>query len=245
VIDYIAYSKMLTLQVDMCFPFEYGFYRKIGLENLNQITEIGCGNGYFLKTLSEYYTKPKYLGFDHSVELIKMAQTGSEKINFRVGSVEFLDNTADLLILRLIMHQLENRKNFIAKLSEILPSTSQVVIIDAFDEHFQLTPELPAFNEHLKKHREALSPNTASRSIKHFIEQEMNEFSFYLDKSNYYYVPSLLPDYKEKYYKYMLSTSMILGCHQNVLDEINTWREDPYAYAQIGIFMYCFKKLKK
>jgi len=245
VIDYFSYSEMLTVQVDMCFPFEYGFYRKIGVQNMRRIAEVGCGNGYFLNTLSKYFGDAKYYGYDHCGELIKLAQSDSNQIDFQVGSIDSLKREYDLLILRLIMHQLEDREAFIEKLSKTLSEKTQLVIIDPFDKKFQLTPKLPAFNEHLARHRDILSPNTAARNVKEFIEQEVGKFGFQLVEDNCYYIPSVLPGYKKKYYEYMLSTSRIIGCSQAVLKEIDSWYHDPNAYAQIGLFMTCFRKLQE
>lgn len=191
-INYNAYSEMLAIQVDMCFPFEIGLYRDIATNSMRSIVEVGCGNGYFLKILNKYFPYPQYCGYDHSPELIEISRSESSQIKFQIGSINSLTSKCDLLILRLIMHQLEDRKGFIAKISENLADGGQVIIIDAHDEFFQLTPELPAFSNHLARHREILSPNTATRNIKEIILKEMTEKGFKIDKQIYYFVPSLL-----------------------------------------------------
>lgn len=243
-IDYQAYSKMLTTQVDMCFPFEYGFYKETILDEHKNILEIGCGNGTFLRTLSQYYPEKKYTGFDYCKQLIEIANESSQQIDFQFGSTELLKyHEYDLVILRLIVHQLENREEFISDLSDHLVEGARVIIVEPFDDKFQMTPRLPAFNEHLKKHREVLSPNTASRNLKSSLQKEMESFNFSLIKENDFYVPSLLPDYRKKYYDYMVSTSRIIGCEQDVLDDIATWYDSPDSFVQIGLFMNCYIKL--
>lgn len=136
-----------------------------------------------------------------------------------------------------------NRKKFISTESKHLTNGECVIIVEPFDEKFQLIPNLPAFNDHLKKHRETLSPNTASRNLKASLEEEMKALGFYLDYESYYYVPSLIPEYKEKYYEYMVATSKIIGCKQNVINDIKTWYQVSDAFAQIGMFMNCYTKL--
>lgn len=241
-LNYQSYSKMLNIQVNMCFPFEQVFFDNIGLHNMQNIAEVGCGNGCFLNILSQNYPDSRFYGFDINEELIKIAVSEHNKLNFQVGTVDSINSNYDLLILRLIMHQLENRKKFIGSFSKLLSINSNVVIIDPFDELFQLRPNMPEFNQHLISHRKILSPNSATRDTKNFIEQEMSEFGFKLDKQIYYYVPSSLPDYKQKYYEYMKATSEIIGCTQNVLDEIEEWFQDSNAFAQIGLYMYNFIK---
>lgn len=243
-INYLSYSRMLKIQVNMCFPFEKVFFDNIGLSKMKSIVEVGCGNGYFLGELSKQYPAANYFGYDISEDLIKIADSEqrNNNINCMVGTIDSIDVECDLLILRLVMHQIEQRKNLIEIFSKKLSKKCQVLIIDPCDEFFQLTPALPAFNKHLITHRDTLSPNSASRDTKIFIEQEMAEVGYKLDKQIYYYIPSSLPNYKKNYYDYMIATSEIIGCSQNVLEEINTWYMDPNAHAQIGLYMYNFKK---
>ncbi len=89
----------------------------------------------------------------------------------------------------------------------------------------------------MKKHHEKLSPNTASRNLKVSLKEEIKDLGFSLNKESYYYVPSILPCYKKKYYEYMIETSKIIGCEKKVLDDINNWYELTNAFEQIGLFI--------
>lgn len=86
-IDYNSYSDMLTEQVEMCFPFEKIFFQKLEINKLKHIAEIGCGNGSFLKKLSEHYPEPYYKGYDHCDSLIEIAKQHHKKnLDFEIGS---------------------------------------------------------------------------------------------------------------------------------------------------------------
>lgn len=242
-IDYHFYSEMLSEQVEMCFPFEKSFFQRLELNNFNHIGEVGCGNGSFLKKLSEHYPAPYYKGYDHCDSLISIAkQYKQQNLEFEIGSANSLGSYYDLIILRLIVHQLENRTLFFTELSCKLEKNSKVIVIEPYDEMFHISSDLPAFNKHLIKHREILSPNTASRNVKTFLEQEMNVLGFHLQDQFYYYIPSILPGYKDKYYRYMKSTCLITGCGADVLEDIEQWYLDPFSFVQIGLIVFGFIK---
>jgi len=236
---------MLSIQAEMCFPFEYSFYKDLHMDKIKNVVEVGCGNGNYLRILKTHFPNAIYEGLDHCEEFIKIArQTISDDLNIKHASLEGLTNNHDLIILRLVLHQIEDRISFIKKLSEVLNNDSQVIVIESWDVKFRLYPTLVNFLNHLKRHRDILSPNTASRHLKDCLKEEMKKVGLILDKENYYYVPSTLPGYKEKYYSYMLATSKIIGCSEEVIRDINAWYYNPAAYAQIGLFISNFKKEK-
>lgn len=242
-LNYDAYSKMLTEQVEMCFPFENSLFRKLNFSELANIAEVGSGNGSFLKKLSDAYPGPNYTGYDKCEPLIKIAQLEQNNIlKFQLGSAIDLGNHYDLVILRLIVHQLEDRTCFFKELSNKMKRSSQLVIIEPYDKMFHLFPELPAFNNHLEKHRKILSPGSANRNIHYFLDKEINQYGYKIKEQFYYYVPSTLPEYKSKYYEYMKSTSLITGYESNVFDEIEKWYSNPKSSAQIGLICYLLIK---
>ncbi|WP_133131356.1 class I SAM-dependent methyltransferase [Legionella yabuuchiae] len=242
-INYKAYSNMLSEQVDMCFPFEKAFYQKLNLDAMSKIVEIGSGSGEYLIKVCGSFPRPVYEGYDICKDLLDMSVSKEkENLKFKLGSVNDLESDYDLIILRLIVHQLEDREAFFFNLAEKTNDQTELVIIEPYDDLFYLSKDLPAFNEHLIKHRDVLSPSTARRNVNDYLEYELKEHGFALKERQYYYVPSLLPNYKEKYYRYMLATCQITNCSDEVIYEINKWYEDPDSFVQIGLVYFNFIK---
>lgn len=242
-INYEAYSKMLNEQVDMCFPFEKAFYQKLELNSMLNIVEVGSGSGHYLKTICESFPEPIYQGYDICKDLLDLsAKYEKENLKFKLGSVHDLDINHDLIILRLIVHQLEDRGEFFSELAKKAGQNTEIVIIEPYDVLFYLSKNLPAFNEHLAKHRDVLSPKNARRDVNDCLERELKDYGFILKEQHYYYVPSLLPTYKEKYYRYMLATCQITNCSADVINEINNWYEEPDSFVQIGLVYFNFIK---
>lgn len=242
-INYEAYAKMLNEQVEMCFPFEKAFYQKLNLNSMSNIAEIGSGCGTYLKTVQENYPKPTYKGYDISRDLLNLStEHEKENLTFKLGSVNDLDTNNDLIILRLIVHQLEERRTFFSEIAKKMGQKTELVIIEPYDALFYLSKKLPAFNEHLAKHRNVLSPSNARRNVNDYLEEELQEHGFVMKERHYYFVPSLLPNYKEKYYRYMLATCQITNCSDDVINEINNWYADPDSFVQIGLVYFNFIK---
>lgn len=246
-IDYIAYSEMLKIQVEMCFPFEYSFYKKIGINNLSVIAEIGCGNGYFLNKLHSAFNSPKYLGYDHSSKLIDLAklEKGNNGLILNLGSIDDMQGEADGILLRLITHQVSERAAFLKKVVSKLKPDGIIVVVDAFDDKFQIFPEMPKFMMRLRELRNIFSPDNATRDLKFAILNEMRDLGFESFAQEDYFVPSLLPGYKERYRDYMKATNSIQFNPGDEIREIDSWYDNGNSYVQIGLFMHAFRPIAK
>jgi trans-aconitate methyltransferase len=236
-----AYSKMLKIQSDLCFPFEALFYLDIGIENMKQITEIGCGNGCYLNMLAKQYPNAVYTGLDINEQLLNKAFP-KDNVVFSVGSSDKLASDNDLVILRLILHQIENKDDLLAEISEKVKSGSYIVVIDPYDQDFKIMPEMKAFNNHLSEHRKLLSPNNATRNTSETIVDELESLGFDLIKMKNYSVSSMIDGYKEKFYDYMKHTIEMTGSDEKVSQELKLWKDDMDSYIQIGLYISAFKK---
>ena len=243
-INYSSYSNMLSIQTNMCFPFEYNFYKKLGFDYFRDIIEIGCGNAVFLKTLGSVFPNLQLFGYDNCRQLISSQYKNETKLVLKFGSAEDIDIQADAIILRLILHQITDRRLFLAKIKSKINDQTKIIIIDTNDEKFFMTPELPNFNQHLIKHRNFFSSGHASRKVKDFIIQEMALIGFSLAEQESYYMPSSLFGYKEIYKNYFLEGCDVLSCTEEVRNEIESWYLNPTSYVQMGLFMYCFENNK-
>lgn len=234
---------MLSLQTKICFPFEYGFYKRIGIEKLNVIGELGCGNGEFISNLQLMAPQADYYCYDNDIEILKQVVCKHPKIKFICGSVNAITENVDALILRLVLHQVDNRSQFLAEVSCKLKQGSILVIIDSYDEKFQLNPPLLKFTNKLAEHRKRFSPGQATRDLKSKVLTEVEALGFKVLDSEHYYVPSSLPSYKECFKDYMLATGDMLGIGSVEKNEVLNWYINEHSYGQIGLFMYSFIKL--
>ncbi len=242
-LNYKAYSNMLSIQAEICFPFEHGFYKKNGIENVNIIGEIGCGNGNFISRIQNIAQDATFYCYDKDINILKEVVIKTPQIQFICGSVEEINENIDILLLRLVLHQVDNRTKFLSELSNKLKSGSMLLVVDSYDEKFHLSPALSKFISKLGNHRRKFSPGNASRDLSSLMISEVESSGFKMVDTEQYYVPSSLPMYKEYYRDYMLATGEMLGINEIERQEVLDWYANKNAYAQIGLFMYAFIKL--
>tara|TARA_R110000868_G_scaffold189380_2_gene432296 strand:+ start:149 stop:925 length:777 start_codon:yes stop_codon:yes gene_type:complete len=242
-INYDAYANMLSLQAKMCFPFESGVYLNHSIHKLNKIGEIGCGNASYANKLTGLTNEANFICIDHDEKILNKASNINSKIKTSVGDIRSLPSDIELLISRLVLHQIEDRDDFIDEVGRKLKTGNKLIIIDSYDKYFKLIPKLEFFSKHLSSHRKKLSPRTASRNLKNDIIYEVEKREFKLIDEQNYYVPSTLPKYKEYFKEYMLETAKIFGINSEINKDIQDWFENMNSYAQIGLFICVFEKL--
>ena len=184
------------------------------------------------------------MGYDHNADMVKQAESYKKNDNFivKLGSIDDIVEKADVVVLRLVLHQIKNRPSFLTDLIKRLDRDVKIIIIDPLDTKFQLEPDLPCFMQRLQDLRGVLSSGDAKRNVKDFIVSEMGELGFSMSDKEEYYIPSLLPSYKKMYRDYMIITSNMLDYSEEVVDELNKWYQNPKAFFQMGLFMCAFER---
>lgn len=90
--------------------------------NLGTVVEIGCGIGAPARYLHGYYER--YIGIDHSPEMIRMAAVynkGNPRAHFIAGNIKAIDlpHTADLIFADGALHHMTNLDDVMAHLASI------------------------------------------------------------------------------------------------------------------------------
>lgn len=236
-----AYSQMLSIQAKLCFDYELGFLKSANLHKYNNIVSIGCGNGTYLSLVSDKFNK-KCIGIDISEEMIVEASKSVSNNTYLVGSAEKLASlNAEIIILRLIVHQLQDREAFIDTIAKYTKSGTKIIVIEPYDNNYYIDPKIKAFDDHLNKHRKELSQKTAKRNLYDTIDNEMIKY-FDCTKTSTYYIPSTIKGNKKLYKDYMSATADIFNAGDEVHKAIEYWYDDKSSYVQIGLFLKIFER---
>ena len=243
-LDHNAYDKMLKIQTDIFYPFENCFFKKLGLDTFERIGEVGCGNVAFLSRIAQHFPQPQYFGVDINSAMIDFfdKKTKPNNINISAGEISDLEDNLDLIILRLIAHQLPDREHFFAILKQKLLPQKYLVIIDANDEYFLVEPSLPKTFECIRKQRDEFSKNHAVRNLKKILPSELANLGFKMIYESDYCVSSLIYGYKELLLKYLnIFNQMFFSDEKDVYEEIKKWGENPNSYMQVGLFIQVYQ----
>jgi ArsR family transcriptional regulator len=111
------------------------------------VVEVGVGTGRLLKGLS--VASKQVIGIDHSMPMLDEARERVEKeglknIDLRLGELNHLpiaDNTADCVILNMVLHHAANPQTAFIELSRVLEQGGKLIIADLIKHDFELFHE--------------------------------------------------------------------------------------------------------
>jgi ubiquinone/menaquinone biosynthesis C-methylase UbiE len=103
------------------------------------ITDIGCGPGYLLQSVSKEFPENKLVGVDISKEMVEKAKANfasmgySERIEFRQGvadSLPFEDDTQDFIVSTFSLHHWADPEVSFKEIYRVLKPGGQMLIFD-------------------------------------------------------------------------------------------------------------------
>ncbi|PIV00992.1 hypothetical protein COS54_01870 [Candidatus Shapirobacteria bacterium CG03_land_8_20_14_0_80_39_12] len=108
-------------------------FANLDINGNEKILEIGCGRGFYLKTLKEVWPKLEVTGIDLNLEYLKKAEefVGELKVNLRVADatkLPFEDKTFDRIIATEILEHIPDDQKAIAEIYRVLKPGGMVMI---------------------------------------------------------------------------------------------------------------------
>lgn len=157
----------------------------ININNINSITEIGCGTGYILHKINKLNSNFNLSGIDLSDGMLKIAKKNNSEINFIQEDIFKLNKIdSELIIMSYFLTLFEDTESLLKHLYSIINKNSKIIILDfhSFDNYF--------YRIFMRKE--------GVKSIQD-IEEAMNEY-FKLEEVNTYKSPYLLWKYSISIY---------------------------------------------
>ena len=105
------------------------------------ILEIGCGTGNYIIELSNALPAYNYYGFDLSEEMLKVARSRSDKVNFIRGDAEmvfpFYGAEFNLCFAVDVIHHIVDIKNFFTETSRCLKPNGEFILVTDLEENMK------------------------------------------------------------------------------------------------------------
>jgi SAM-dependent methyltransferase len=128
------------------------------LESPAAIVEIGCGTGNYAIELSKALPANIYRGFDLSEEMLKIAKSRSDKIEFIQANADerfpYNKDSADAVFLVDVIHHIVNYENLFNECSRILKPRGIIIIATDTEDDFRKRSGIKFFPETLKIEKE-------------------------------------------------------------------------------------------
>lgn len=254
----LKWHELLIAQTELFIPFElsllYGCY---DWGSSNNILDIGCGNGYFTKKISDHFPEKQFTAIDISSELISSAQqhNASPRINYIQGDLFEFETIEpyDCIIMRLIVQHLGDFNKILDQVQKLLIPGGSLIILDADHQNMFNFPKLPKFYALLLQLEKLSEDNNTNRCLSHRLSNVVEQSKgWYLEEEEHQNIPFMKAGSNYNILRvYDLWLDIIEAANEvsanfdEIRAEIAEWRKSPYAFAQFGIhFMHLVKSDK-
>ena len=254
----LKWNDLLNIQTDLFIPYEISLlYRCYDWEVSTSILDIGCGNGYFTKQLSNQFPEKQFTGLDISGELISAAKeyNSSNQINYVQGNLFDFETIEpyEVIVMRLIVQHLGDFSKLLDHLHKLLIPGGSLIILDANHNGMFNYPHLPKFYELLSKLDELSEANKTNRCLSHrWRDMAAITKRWHLVEEQIIDVPIIHANANEEVLQiYELWLDIIESANEidinfeEIRSELKAWSNTPNAFAQFGIhFMHLVKNDK-
>jgi SAM-dependent methyltransferase len=146
------WDSLLAYQVDLAFPQELKFLVSLNVwRDAAWVLDAGCGNGYYLSRLREFFPEKRYFGVDISPELVTIAARRHPDI--AVTMTDFTkyapDRRFDLIIMRFLVQHLKDFGAVLQAADRLLAPDGRLLIIESDLAASGHHPDLPALTDML------------------------------------------------------------------------------------------------
>lgn len=158
------WDVFLKKQVKMFFNKEIEFFSQTGdwLAYSENVLEMGCGNGFYLKTLSEKFKEKSYVGIDKDPSMLANA-TSVDNVTFEEGTAEIeypkFIGQFDVIIFRLALLHLTDPHLALKNAYSYLKPSGHIMIVDAFDAARESSHRVEALEQIFEAARQGMIPD--------------------------------------------------------------------------------------
>lgn len=127
-----------------------GTLARIGIGSTDVICDIGAGSGIFTIPAAGM-TENKIYALEADEEMLKIIRrkaeleklSNIEPILVEGDRIRIMDETADLVLMATVLHEIENKKDFLKEVNRILKSDGRIAIIEFFKHETPFGPPVP------------------------------------------------------------------------------------------------------
>lgn len=244
----LRWDTLLEVQVDIFLAYELQYL--IGCDAWHaarRVADAGCGNGFFLSSLSRYFPDKSYQGIDISPELVAVAKANHERRGLEFGVADFFtwsaDPPVDFLLMRLIVQHLRGLPDVLARARELVAPGGSLLIVEPDPPRFLTYPPTPHFQAMLvavkthgaqqdKSRGDVSAIADAARSAPGW--RLADDRTIVVSKTGPFAGSSLLEMYL-LWIESLESAGEIEFPYEQARKEIEKWGQQQTTYTQIGI----------
>ena len=249
------WDSLLAYQVDLAFPQELKFLVSLkAWRDATSVLDAGCGNGYYVSRLHEFFPEKRYFGVDISPELVAIAAGRHRDIVVTLADLTQYtpDRRFDLIVMRFLVQHLKDFGAILDAADRLLTPTGRLLIIESDLAASGHHPELPALTEMLHTfarvsgEQGAIKPRLLSNAER-LVHETDPHWSIECQES--IASPHIGPFGGSKLlavYQLWIDlcerSKMFRFDFDRVRDELENWARDPATFSNVALRMIIIKR---
>jgi SAM-dependent methyltransferase len=160
------WDSLLQHQVDLVFAEELQFLLSLRCwQDATRILDAGCGNGYYMARLQEFFPEKEYCGVDISPELVARAASRYPELSVSADNIVSYAprRRFDIIIMRFLVQHLRDFRAILAAADRLLLPTGRLIVIESDLARSSIFPALPIFTAMLHTFARVSSAHGAIR----------------------------------------------------------------------------------
>ena len=249
------WDSLLAYQVDLAFPQELKFLVSLrSWRDAASVLDAGCGNGYYVSRLNEFFPEKRYFGVDISPELVAIAARRHPDIAVTLADfTKYAPNRRfDLIVMRFLVQHLKDFGAILHAADRLLTPTGRLLIIESDLAASGHHPDLPALTEMLRTfatvsgEQGAIKPRLLSDAQK-LVRESDSFWSVELQESiaNPHIGPfggsKLLAVY-QLWIDLCERSNMFRFDFDRVRDELERWSRNPATFSNVALRMILMQR---
>jgi ubiquinone/menaquinone biosynthesis C-methylase UbiE len=175
------YDALLKVQTKIYLPQEAAFLaREPAWQTAQNVLDLGCGNGAYLKEISNRFSDKRFVGMDKDQPFMELAQKLSgDRLQFRQGDAEILysdlEGKFDVVTMHLLLQHMQHPKLALEAAHKYLKPGGYVIITEAYDSARKDSHLYSAFEETTRLHNE--KNKSANKGNRKYTLELLNELT--------------------------------------------------------------------
>lgn len=251
-----VWADLLSLQVELTLPVELPcYYGEMGWHAARSVVDLGTGNGYYLRRLQERFPDKRYLGIDIEPSLIDAARESHgndpDGLSFQVADIFDFRGSFSAIVCRLVAQHLRRPEALAETAASLLAPGGVMFSVEPNDHRRAFWPRMPGterlFREFFQKQADAGLDRDAGGKLLPMFEARGLE----TQRHETVLVPSTLPGYRGLFVRFhellfdlFERNYGIEADYEELRRELAGWHADERSYAQLGIYVSVFRKVR-
>ncbi len=250
-----CWDSLLDAQTNLLLPFELQFFHASkDWARAQNVLDAGCGNGFYLTELRNFFPEKNFTGIDISHDLVSIAINNYPDKAITFEEADFFKHEPsqkyDTILMRLIVQHMTCLDEIFDHAAKIMQPNGSLIIIEPEPRQLLNIPPTPIFLELINEIPKAAAKQNKNRSSLDQLGNNLKEIvGWNIAEDELIKVPQIGPFANSNLMQmYLLWIDIFDNAkafpfdYDKARDELEVWSQLETAYSQIALRIFQMKR---